>query len=60
MPASAPLTGTAGFPAGPSLARLNAAPKTQEIAKALQTQAKSIRAGHAGGDLPSRSGRKIA
>jgi hypothetical protein len=43
MPASAPLTGTAGFPAGPSLARLNAVPKTQEIAKTLQTQAKSIR-----------------
>jgi hypothetical protein len=43
MPASAPLTGTAGFPAGPSLARLNAVPKKQEIAKTLQTQAKSIR-----------------
>ncbi len=38
-PALPEKTGTAGFPAGPSLARLNAAPKTQEIAKALQTQA---------------------
>jgi hypothetical protein len=39
-PALPEKTGTAGFPAGPSLARGKAAPKTQGIAKARQTPAK--------------------
>jgi hypothetical protein len=34
----APATGSAGFPAGTSLARLNAVPKTWEIAKTLEPE----------------------